>query len=106
MGKNQHVIPHESGWAVRGEGNRRATSVHRTRADAIEAARRIANGQQSEVLVHRKGGKDRGREPVDPVIELLERRAQEVPAQVQAEMLAQLKSGLDEHRMSPRKLFP
>lgn len=31
-GKNQHVVPHGDDWAVRGEGNERATSIHPTRA--------------------------------------------------------------------------
>ncbi|HII2327449.1 TPA: DUF2188 domain-containing protein, partial [Escherichia coli] len=29
MGKNQHVVPHNGEWAVRGEGNERVTSTHR-----------------------------------------------------------------------------
>ena len=37
--KNQHVVPHESGWAVKGAGNSRATSVHGTQREAIAAAR-------------------------------------------------------------------
>lgn len=53
-----------------------------------------------------KKGKPPARDDVEAVIELIERRAREVPAEVQAEMLAQLKKGLDENRMSPRKLFP
>ena len=61
MGKNQHVVPHGDGWAVRGEGNERATSVHRTQSEATDAARQIATNQRSEVLIH--GGTDRsGRE--------------------------------------------
>jgi hypothetical protein len=52
MGKNQHVVPHEGGWAVRGAGNERATSVHKTQAAAIEAARGIAQNQHSELLIH------------------------------------------------------
>ena len=31
-GKNQHVVPHEGKWAVKGEGSKRATSVHDTQA--------------------------------------------------------------------------
>ncbi|MBL2340697.1 DUF2188 domain-containing protein, partial [Klebsiella pneumoniae] len=27
MGKNQHVVPHNGEWAVRGEGNERVTST-------------------------------------------------------------------------------
>lgn len=61
MGKNQHVVPHDGGWAVRGEGNERATSVHATQADATEAARQIATNQQSEVLIHGRNGQIRER---------------------------------------------
>ncbi|RUY69723.1 DUF2188 domain-containing protein, partial [Mesorhizobium sp. M7A.F.Ca.CA.001.09.2.1] len=27
-GKNQHVVPHDNAWAVRGAGNQRVTSTH------------------------------------------------------------------------------
>lgn len=107
MGKNQHVVPHESGWAVRGDGNRRATSVHRTKSEAVKAARRIAAGQRASVIVHKDdGGPIAVRDLDDPVIELLRTRERDVPPSVREEMLARLKSGLDENRMSPRKLFP
>ncbi|WP_143808518.1 DUF2188 domain-containing protein, partial [Pantoea rodasii] len=42
MGKNQHVVPHNGEWAVKGEGNVKATSVHDTQKQAIDAARAIA----------------------------------------------------------------
>src|SRR4051794_25065657 len=35
MPKNQHVVPHADGWAVKGEGNTRATKVYDTQRDAI-----------------------------------------------------------------------
>ncbi|NLR73476.1 DUF2188 domain-containing protein [Novosphingobium sp. ERN07] len=62
MGKNQHVVPHEGGWAVRGAGNERATSVHETQAAAIEAARGIARNQHSELLIHGRNGQIRERD--------------------------------------------
>jgi hypothetical protein len=61
MGKNQHVVPHEGGWAVRGEGNSRATSVHQTQAQAITGATQIATNQRSEVLIHGRDGQIRER---------------------------------------------
>lgn len=61
MGKNQHVVPHEGGWAVRGKGNSRATSVHQTQAEAIADATQIATNQQSEVLIHGRDGQIRER---------------------------------------------
>jgi hypothetical protein len=71
MGKNQHVVPHGSGWAVRGENNSRATSLHRTQAAAEAAARDIAINQRSEVVVHRPNGQIRdkdsyGNDPYPP----------------------------------------
>jgi hypothetical protein len=53
MGKNQHVVPHEKGWAVKGAGNKKATSIHNTQEEARKAAREIAINQQSEVVIHR-----------------------------------------------------
>jgi hypothetical protein len=60
--RNQHVVPHENGWAVRGAGNSRATSVHETQAEAIAAARDIARNQQSELLIHGRNGQIRERD--------------------------------------------
>ncbi|MFM5648703.1 DUF2188 domain-containing protein [Aeromonas veronii] len=70
-GKNQHVVPHENGWAVKGEGNQKATSVHNTQQQAIDAARDIARNQQSELVIHRLDGRIRdkdshGKDPFPP----------------------------------------
>lgn len=61
MGKNQHVVPHDGEWAVKGEGNSRATSVHSTQQEAIEHGREIAKNQQSELLIHGRDGQIRER---------------------------------------------
>ncbi len=52
MKKNQHVVPHSSGWAVKGAGNQKATKVTSTQKEAINVARNIAKNQKSELLVH------------------------------------------------------
>lgn len=57
------AVPHEDGWAVRRKGNERATSVHNTQSEAIEAAREIAINQQSELFIHRPDGQIRERNP-------------------------------------------
>ena len=62
MGRNQHVVPHDGDWAVRGEGNQRVTSVHQTQAGAIDAARSIAQNQQAELLIHARNGQIRARD--------------------------------------------
>lgn len=71
MGKNQHVVPADKGWGVRGEGNSRLTSVHPTQAAAEAAARDIAQRERSEVLIHGRDGQIRarnsyGRDPHPP----------------------------------------
>jgi hypothetical protein len=62
MGKNQHVVRREDGWAVRGEGNSRDTSHHRTQGQAIDAARDVARNQRSGVVIHDRHGRIRDRD--------------------------------------------
>jgi uncharacterized protein YdaT len=62
MGKNQHVVKREDGWAVRGEGNTRDTSHHSTQDDATDRARDIARNERSEVVIHRPDGRIRDRD--------------------------------------------
>lgn len=45
MGKNQHVVKTDDGWGVRGEGNSRLTSEHRSKNAAENTARQIARHQ-------------------------------------------------------------
>lgn len=61
-GKNQHVVPHSEGWAVRGAGNSRVSSIHATQAEAAQAARDTAQRQHSEVLIHGRNGQIRERD--------------------------------------------
>ena len=61
-GKNQHVVPHANGWAVRGAGNSRASSVHSTQVEAAQAARTTAQRQGSELLIHGRNGQIRARD--------------------------------------------
>jgi hypothetical protein len=56
MSKRIHVVPHGNDWAVRREGNNRATSVHPTQNDAINAGRPIAQDQKTELVIHRPNG--------------------------------------------------
>ena len=59
--KNQHVVPHPDGWAVRGAGNQRATSVHATQREAFDAGRDIAINNRSELFIHNRQGQIRER---------------------------------------------
>lgn len=58
-GKNQHVVKHPDGWAVKGAGNLKATKVTRTQQEAIDVAEQIAKNQQSDTKVHSREGKIR-----------------------------------------------
>lgn len=60
MGKNQHVVPHSNGWAVKGAGNERATRVVPTQKEAISIATGIAKNQKSETKIHGTNGQIRG----------------------------------------------
>jgi len=71
MGKNQHVVPHNGSWAVRGAGNSRITSDHRTQAAAINAAAKIARSEKAEVVIHGRDARIRdkdsyGNDPFPP----------------------------------------
>ena len=56
MGKNQHVVPHNGKWAVKGENNKRVTEEFPTQNEAIKKAEEIAKNQKSETKIHNKEG--------------------------------------------------
>lgn len=71
MGKNQHVVPHNGKWAVRGAGNEKVTRVVNTQAEAIKIAQDIAKNQQSDTKIHGRDGRIRagnsyGNDPCPP----------------------------------------
>lgn len=66
MSKNQHVVPSKGSWGVRGAGNERLTSRHKTQAQAIQAARQTAINQGSEMLIHGRNGQIRERNTYGP----------------------------------------
>ncbi|WP_081811340.1 DUF2188 domain-containing protein [Hyphomonas beringensis] len=59
--KNQHVVPHPKGWAVKSAGASKAASVHATQSSAISAARKTAIEHKSEMLIHGQNGQIRER---------------------------------------------
>ncbi|MGA2733870.1 MAG: DUF2188 domain-containing protein [Syntrophobacteraceae bacterium] len=54
--KNQrvHVISRKDGWAVKKEGNTKASKVFDRKEAAVEGARKISKGH--DVIVHNKDG--------------------------------------------------
>jgi len=55
--KNQHVIPLGTGWAVKGEKSEKFTVITTTKREAVSVARRIAQNNKSELIIHGKDGK-------------------------------------------------
>lgn len=71
MGKNVHVVKHPAGWAAKKEGAQRASQVTQTQKQAIDAGRRIAKQEHSELIVHGRDNLIRqkdsfGRDPNPP----------------------------------------
>jgi uncharacterized protein YdaT len=60
--RNQHVVPHPEGWAVKPEGGKRPSSLHDTQQEAIDRAREVARNQESELFIHRPDGRIRERD--------------------------------------------
>lgn len=58
-GKNQHVVKHPDGWAVKGAGNSKATKVTKTQEEAIQLAENIARNQKTDTKIHGRDGKIR-----------------------------------------------
>ena len=58
-GKNQHVVKHPDGWAVKGAGNSKPTKITTTQQEAIQVATSIARNQQSDTKIHGRNGKIR-----------------------------------------------
>lgn len=60
--RNQHVVPRNGNWAVQGAGAQRASSLHNTQQQAIDAARAISQNQGTELFIHRPNGQIRARD--------------------------------------------
>ena len=61
MGKNQHVVVHERGWAVQAEGASQPSAVFKTQNDAWERAKAIARKERAEAVLHGRNGAMRER---------------------------------------------
>jgi hypothetical protein len=64
---DRYVVKHEDGWAVKKGGADRASSLHRTQADAEAAAKQIVkNLGGGEVRIQGRDGKFRDSDTVAP----------------------------------------
>lgn len=61
--KGVHVTPRDDGrWNVQREGADRASSIHDTQADAIDAGRTTARREKTELHIHGRNGQVRARD--------------------------------------------
>jgi uncharacterized membrane protein YkoI len=70
-GKAQHVVPMNNHWIVRSAGKTGPTATYKTQAEAIEAAREIAKGHHSEVVIHSRDGRIKHRVSISSADELM-----------------------------------
>ncbi|MFJ7565543.1 DUF2188 domain-containing protein [Herminiimonas sp. NPDC097707] len=69
--RNQHVVPQDDQWAVKGANSQRATELFDRKSDAVERAREIAQNQKTELVVHDQKGRiqykdSHGNDPFPP----------------------------------------
>ena len=65
--KNIHVTRRkDKTWAVKKEGDKRASSLNRTQKAAIKKATRLAKKNESEVVIHNRKNKIRDKDSYGP----------------------------------------
>ncbi|WP_456279292.1 DUF2188 domain-containing protein [Bacillus sp. AK128] len=52
-----HVVPHESGWAVKAEHAEKPSNLFDTKNEALKKGQQIASNQKTRLIIHRKDGK-------------------------------------------------
>lgn len=65
MSKNQHVVPRDGQWIVRGDTSPRPSGVFRTQGDAIGHARERARSRGGELVIHGRDGRIREKTSYD-----------------------------------------
>ena len=71
--KNIHVVKRNGRWIVRGDSMKEILSVHPTQSDAIGVAKKIAQNEKGELVIHRVDGrilkrKNYSSEPLPPKV--------------------------------------
>jgi len=62
IGENLHVVPRIDGWVVRVERRSRATSIHASKREAVDAARQLAKKTGTQVVIHGRDGRIKERD--------------------------------------------
>ena len=53
---NIHVVPTESGWAIKEEGQSKHISTFDTKSEAVDAAKEISSEQNIRAIIHNQDG--------------------------------------------------
>jgi hypothetical protein len=69
--RDVHVVPRPEGWAVEKSGSKRASVVTETQKEAVDAGKKIAQRERSELVIHGENGRIReknsyGNDPYPP----------------------------------------
>lgn len=59
MANSRHVTPKDNQWQVKKAGSSRASSLHKTQAEAIATAREQARRNNEELVIHNRKGQIR-----------------------------------------------
>ena len=54
--RDYHVVPKGKEWMVKKENAQRASSTHNTQSDAVDAGKKLAKANKTELVIHRKDG--------------------------------------------------
>lgn len=69
--RDYHVVPRGKEWGLVREGSKRASSLHPTQGQAIQAGQNLAKERRAELVIHRPDGRIRdsdsyGADPCPP----------------------------------------
>lgn len=51
-----HVVPHEEGWAVKKEGKDQPESTYKSKSEAVDEGKRLAQESETMVYIHSDEG--------------------------------------------------
>ena len=57
MAKKVHVVPRKDGWAIKVEGNKKASTITETKKEAQQKGIEKAKQLKSDLVIHGKDGK-------------------------------------------------
>ncbi|WP_236703696.1 DUF2188 domain-containing protein [Paenibacillus xylanivorans] len=53
---NIHVVPADSGWAIKEEGQSKSLATFRTKTEAVDAAKEKSEKQNIRAIIHNEDG--------------------------------------------------